>query len=187
VLYTVLRKAAVATGTEIRNRASIVFDTNDPIVTPEWLNTIDDSKPTSRVLPLAPRQRSPSFDVSWQGDDVGAGVETYTIFVSKDDGPYTLWRASRTATTAAFVGEPGKAYSFYSVAGDRVGNVEDPPPSPDAMTRPNAPPNCSAVLSDPAMLWPPNHRFRRVRVKALQRTTETRSRLRSPASLRTSR
>ena len=60
MLYTVRRKADLATGTEIRNRASIMFDTNDPIETPEWLNTIDDSKPTSRVLPLAPRQRSPS-------------------------------------------------------------------------------------------------------------------------------
>lgn len=164
VLYTVSPKKNLPSGTEIRNRASIVFDTNDPIDTPEWLNTIDESKPMSEVLPLAARQRSPSFEVRWKGEDPDAGVEDYAIFVSEDGAPYTIWQSSTTATSTTFNGEPGKTYSFYSVAHDKVGNLEDPPASPDATTHVNAPPDCSGVAAEPVKLWPPNHRFRRVQV-----------------------
>ena len=41
--------ASLPTGTEIRNRASIVFDLNPAIATGEWLNTIDLEDPTSQV------------------------------------------------------------------------------------------------------------------------------------------
>jgi len=79
-------KDGLPTGTEIRNKASIVFDTNDPIVTPEWLNTLDNSKPASQVLALAPTQDASDFEVSWSGTDEGAGIKDYTIFVSEDGG-----------------------------------------------------------------------------------------------------
>ena len=51
VVFYVMAREGLSTGTAIRNRATIVFDV-DPLDTPEWLNTIDTSKPTSRVLPL---------------------------------------------------------------------------------------------------------------------------------------
>src|SRR6185369_2519510 len=41
VAFTVLPKANLTTGTQIANHASIVFDVNAPLDTPEWLNTID--------------------------------------------------------------------------------------------------------------------------------------------------
>lgn len=41
VVFTVAPRAGLSTGTQITNQASIVFDTNDAILTPEWLNTIN--------------------------------------------------------------------------------------------------------------------------------------------------
>ena len=121
-------------GTEITNQARIVFDTNPPIDTPVWLNTIDNAKPASAVTALAPTQSSRRFPVSWSGSDLGAGVATYTIYVSENGGPYTIWLANTEATSALYDGRPTTNYTFYSVARDGAGNVEDTPSSADAST-----------------------------------------------------
>lgn len=133
VFFTISLWPDLPTGTEIRNMARIIFDTNDPIDTPEWLNTIDASKPASQVSSLVPQLTSP-FAVSWNGTDEGAGVGDYTIYVSEDGGPYSIWLANTNETTVAFAGEAGKSYAFHSVARDLVGNSEEPPGSPDATT-----------------------------------------------------
>ncbi len=51
VHFTIRPKAGLATGTAIRNHARVVFDTNAPIDTPEWLNTIDASAPSTTPTP----------------------------------------------------------------------------------------------------------------------------------------
>ena len=125
VLFTVMPKQGLQTGTEIRNGARIVFDTNAPIDTPVWVNTIDGSKPSAQVAALAPTKDSSTFNVSWSGTDNGAGVAAYTVYVSEDGGPYTLWQVGTADTSASFKGRPGKSYAFYAVATDGVGNVEN--------------------------------------------------------------
>ncbi|MBI3799873.1 MAG: hypothetical protein HY268_23230 [Deltaproteobacteria bacterium] len=134
VLFTVMPKKDLPTGTEIRNSASIVFDVNPPIDTPEWLNTLDSTKPSSHVLPLAATQNSASFQVQWAGTDVGSGILDYTIFVSENGGPFTEWLSNTSDTSAMFPGEAGKTYAFYSVVRDQTGNLEDAPPVADATT-----------------------------------------------------
>jgi hypothetical protein len=134
VHFTILPKAGLATGAEIRNRARVVFDTNAPIDTPEWLNTVDASAPASQVLPLASTQPSASFLLEWAGTDDGAGILDYSIFVSVDGGPFTAFLTGTTDTSAAFNGELGKTYAFYSITRDLVGNVEAAPAVADART-----------------------------------------------------
>ncbi len=124
VLFTVMPKRP-STGTEIRNGARIVFDTNAPLDTPIWVNTIDDSKPSGQVAALASTQNSSTFNVSWSGTDSGAGVATYSVYVSEDGGPYSIWQFGTADTSAAFKGRPGKSYAFFAVATDGVGNVEN--------------------------------------------------------------
>ena len=119
---------------EIRNQASIVFDTNEPIQTPEWRNTIDNTKPTSQISPLSVTQNSTSFEVHWSGTDEGAGIRDYTVFVSEDGGPFIAWLMNTPETSDTFLGEDGKTYGFYSVARDQTGNLEDAPEVPDATT-----------------------------------------------------
>src|SRR5207249_2434460 len=56
VVFTVTTKSGLATGTAIQNQAQVIFDTNAPIATPTWLNTIDRDAPVTHVLPLSTTQ-----------------------------------------------------------------------------------------------------------------------------------
>ena len=149
--YTVRPLANLASGTEIRNVALISFDgqtiiaTNqinphDPAVgvdpNKEALNTIDAGGPASSVEALAAKQSSAMFTVSWSGSDDagGSGIGSYDVFVSDNGGPFTPWLSDTVQTTAIYSGEAGHTYGFYSVATDNVGNREQAPSSPDAMT-----------------------------------------------------
>jgi hypothetical protein len=134
VMFTVKYKSHLATGTRICNRANIIFDTNDPILTPEWCNTLDNTKPSSQVSPLAATQTAADFLVEWSGADEGAGIQMYSVFVSENDGPFAPFVSFTPDTSATFTGQPGSRYAFYSVAWDKALNMEDPPPTPDVTT-----------------------------------------------------
>jgi hypothetical protein len=132
-------KAAIPTGTVLRNQASIIFDFNAPILTNEWLNTLDADDPVSAVQPLAKTQRAHDFPVRWGGADIGSGVRDFTVFVSDNGGPWTPWLVNAPATEGLFTGVGGHTYAFYSAARDNAGNLEAAPPVPDAVTLVTAP------------------------------------------------
>jgi hypothetical protein len=52
-----------------------------------------------------------------------------------DSGPYNIWLLDTTAISDTFVGQPGRSYTFYSLARDKVGNLEAAPVAPDATTK----------------------------------------------------
>lgn len=136
VMFTIRQKSNLPTGTQIRNKATIVFDVNPPIETREVLSTIDASDPSSAVSSLAETQTSTEVDVTWSGQDGdgGSGVRDYTIYVSTDGGPYEVWLGNTSETSATFTGEPGHSYKFYSRATDNVGHQEAAPVDADAAT-----------------------------------------------------
>jgi hypothetical protein len=87
------------------------------------------------VAPLPATSPTAQFDVSWAGDDGdGSGVQSYTIFVSVDDGEFLPWLVGTPETSATFEGEHGRTYRFYSIATDNVGYTEAAPPAADAQT-----------------------------------------------------
>lgn len=135
VTYLVRPQANLATGTKIEGQASIVFDTNAPIVTNRVSNTIDAVGPTSRITPLLIRSW-PSIVVSWSGQDDtgGSGVAGYDVYVAIDGGPFDRWLTNVPLTSAVYEGEVGRQYSFRSVAIDNVGNREEKSTT-DAVTR----------------------------------------------------
>jgi hypothetical protein len=150
--YTVQPKAELPTGTLIRNVARIVFDANDPIDTnqvdphdaskgtdpaKEAFNTLDAGPPTSNVEGLPHVEHSSSFTISWSGQDDpgGSGIASYDIYVAVDGGDPSLLIANTTDTSATFIGQPNHTYSFYSLATNNVGHVEDAPAVADASTR----------------------------------------------------
>jgi hypothetical protein len=136
VLFTVKARSGLSTGTEVRNKATIVFDVNDAIETPEWKNTLDTERPASEVLALPETVGCDGrFLVEWSGADEGSGIGDYSIFVSENDGPFTVWLQNTRATDATFQGRSGAVYGFYSVARDHTGNTETAAPTPDAMTQ----------------------------------------------------
>jgi len=134
ISFRVRPASGLTNGHVITNQARIVFDVNPPIDTPVVTNTIDAEAPTSSVDPL-PETSPEVFTVSWTGDDgSGSGVAFYDVYVSIDGGDFELWKASIAETQAAFAGEDGHTYGFYSVATDNVGHVEGAPTEPDATT-----------------------------------------------------
>jgi hypothetical protein len=97
VAYTVAPKAGLASGTVIRNVATIGFDANPPIATnqvddedaskgtdpnKEAKVTIDSAAPSSQMKALATRS-GPFISLSWSGaDDAnGSGLAGYTVML----------------------------------------------------------------------------------------------------------
>ena len=73
ISYTISPKPGLPSGTEILNRASIVFDFNDPIETPLVRNTLDAAAPQSSVAPLPPATYNNAFEIQWSGEDDTGG------------------------------------------------------------------------------------------------------------------
>ncbi|MFH0728892.1 MAG: RHS repeat-associated core domain-containing protein [Pseudomonadota bacterium] len=148
ISFAVKPKDNLASGTAIRNVATIQFDgglvidTNqvnpldpnegtDPAK--EALITVDTATPTSAVSPL-PDLVQATFVVVWSGQDSDAGIAGYDIWVQEKDGPWTLWKSNVAETSAEFTGVTGSIYYFYSVAEDNAGNREAAPAQADTDT-----------------------------------------------------
>jgi hypothetical protein len=145
VTYSIRLKSSLPSGTEIRNRATIVFDFNDPIETNEVLNTLDIAAPISSVLSMT-QPHSEQFNVSWFGSDgYGSGVSDFDIYVSRDGGPFEIWLWNTTNYSSTYIGEFGRTYAFYSVARDHVGNTESTALVPDLIVTPTPPIKSLAV------------------------------------------
>jgi hypothetical protein len=135
IVFSIMPKTGLNSGTAIRNRASIIFDDNAPIVTNEWSNTVDGEAPMSQVQALNNVQPGSQFVVHWSGSDAGSAVRDYSVFVSYNNGPWQAWLSNTTATSATYHAAAAGNYAFYTIARDDAGNVEAPPASPDAMTQ----------------------------------------------------
>ena len=159
VTFLIRPKIGLATGTQITNSASIIFDVNPPIGTPEILNTIDDGAPSSNVLPLPASTTDTEITVQWTGQDDqnGSGIASYDVYLSIDGSPFYVWESTEN-TSAVLNGQPGHTYAFYSVATDNVGNREATPneadttiliipPDIDNDSIPDAEDNCPTVAN----------------------------------------
>jgi hypothetical protein len=133
VSFSVGLNESLKTGDEIRNRATIVFDTNKPIATNEYINTLDTDKPESRVMSLEATIND-RFMVNWTGSDKGSGIAGYMVYVLENDTLLSPWKIRTTETTSQFSGTIGSTYKFYSVAIDNVFLLESDPASYDAWT-----------------------------------------------------
>ncbi len=134
VEYSIRPKLNLTDGDRIQAEAEIVFDLNEPINTPVYSNAIDDTAPSSNVIPL-PDASPEEFLVSWTADDgLGSGVAGYDVYVSVDGRAFELWLKDSTEASATYVGEVGRSYAFYTVATDQLGLVEEVPAVADAET-----------------------------------------------------
>src|SRR5207248_1367829 len=107
----------------------------------------DITPPTSSVAALPAFFASTSFPVTWSGADNpgGSGLASYDVFVSDNGGPFTPFQTATTQTSAAFTGNDGHTYAFYSVATDHAGNRQVTPATAQAVTTVNGAPPTSAV------------------------------------------
>ncbi len=120
---------------QVRNKAEIIFDENAPIITNDWVNTIDKISPGSQVLPLPAVLNDTLFTVKWQGTDAHSGIKNYDVFVVVNDTLTYKLLSNTRADSIQVKGKMGSTYKFYSVALDQVGNIEELPATPDAVIR----------------------------------------------------
>lgn len=116
----------------IKNRAVIIFDNNDPIITNTWGVIGDNIPPFSEINPLPPTQDSLNIHLSWSGSDNRSGVQYYQIYASDEGNAYYQWRSYEKGNEAVFIGQAGHRYRFYSIAIDSAQNIEPAPMSFDA-------------------------------------------------------
>jgi Secretion system C-terminal sorting domain/PKD domain len=133
--FIISKKQDLPDSTVIANKAHIIFDFNEPVITPTWKAISDDTPPISKVDALSSIQTDTSFSVSWSGRDNISGIKNYTIYVSKDNANYEVWKAATSIKSSIFKGERGSFYRFYSISIDSAGNIEKQKISSDASTK----------------------------------------------------
>ena len=101
----------------------------------EYNAAVTNVPPTSSVEAL-PAYSASQVWVRWSGAAYGGGsVASYSIYVSSNGGAtWTPWLVNTTQTSAIFQGNPGTTYSFYSIATDPQGNVEESKVTADTST-----------------------------------------------------
>jgi hypothetical protein len=116
--------------------------------------TVDLTPPTSAVDELPPYS-TPSFTVSWVGEDATSGIANYDVqyCVGNCNDPVSSWidwLSGTDETSATFNGTDGHSYTFRCRARDNAGNLESWPEQPDTITLVDAFPPTSAVDELPA-------------------------------------
>jgi PKD repeat protein len=134
VSFSVGLKKELGTNATLKNKASIIFDANNPILTNEFVNTLDLDKPQSKVYPLDANIAG-SFPLAWTGSDVGSGIGSYSVYVMENDTALRAWKLNTDLKSAEFMGNIGSTYKFYSVATDNVSLMEAAPDQYDASTQ----------------------------------------------------
>ncbi|MBN2001267.1 VCBS repeat-containing protein [candidate division KSB1 bacterium] len=132
--YSIWPKSGLNSGTQITNRAAIVFAGQDTIITNTVVNTIDNEPPSVQVESLVSVQHHVAFAVTWSGSDSESGIYLYNVYVSTNGEEYKLWQQTEK-TSAVFIGKNGAGYSFYCTASDHVGHISAIPAAADAVTR----------------------------------------------------
>ncbi len=126
VSFSVDLKPNLANGTQIKNKATIIFDKNFPIETNEFVNTLDLVPPTTSMSKATFNEKADTINVICKSEDEGAGVNSYLFFVSKNGEDYAYCGQSVTGNFAFPVidGTTEDTFSFYVLASDNVGNME---------------------------------------------------------------
>lgn len=133
VKYIISPQSSAQTGDTVAAQASIVFDVNAAIVTNNYKNVIDAYAPASRLDSIPANVDSVfSITVDANDDTGGVGASSFDLYVSENNGPYTLFAQAIPVDSAyEFTGNPGSGYCMFSRAIDWVRNAEPLKTQPD--------------------------------------------------------
>ncbi len=81
----------------------------------------DTMPPTVAVA--APPIAAVSVVVQWSGQDLGSGMASYDVLVSRDNSFPTAWLLDTTAVSGVYPVEMGHTYTFRVMGQDKAGNV----------------------------------------------------------------
>jgi hypothetical protein len=110
----------------IENRATIIFDMNEPITTNTWINTLDFEAPVTTMQPIIHTMGDSLATISCAVDDKdGAGVNSVSFFVSKNGGMFEEIGLSSENEIIYNIGDTvGNNFRFYAISTDNVENME---------------------------------------------------------------
>ena len=124
VSFNINLKDEFEDGTEISNKASIVFDSNEAIITPTWTNVIDSIAPQSRIVGLE-LLNDTTVTLKLSGTDNYSGVWKYDLYVKMgDNASWFKFAENVTDSTYEYHINNEIDYHFCTVATDSAGNVE---------------------------------------------------------------
>jgi hypothetical protein len=123
--YSINLKQTFDDGTEVSNRAGIIFDQEDIIMTPTWTNIVDAVKPTSYIQNVVPVDDSLSF--SFVSSDNRSGVWYHSLYY-RNESTELEWKVKvpkivENNYLLHFDEYQTTEYLVMSV--DSAGNVED--------------------------------------------------------------
>ena len=119
VSFIIEHKANPANGSTVSNKATIVFDANDPIVTNTYVNTFDTDYPTSQITKV--EEKDGKLVVTVSGSDTTSGIGSYQIYAFKNGGEAELAAVITQGNQATFACDPGTKYGLCVIATDNVG------------------------------------------------------------------
>ena len=123
--YSINLKQAFADGTAIRNRAGIIFDQEEVIMTPTWTNTVDAVKPTSHIEEVTPVADSLSF--SFVSEDNRSGVWYHSLYYrnASTEQEWQVRKAQIFEDSFVLHFEDLLTTEYLVIAVDSAGNRED--------------------------------------------------------------
>ncbi len=122
--FDIKLKPTLADGDSVNNTASIIFDNNDPIVTPVWTNIIDNSAPVSSITGIEEISDS-TIIVNWEGEDTGSGIYRYQLYAQPGiDAEWMPLLGDTLKTSSKLLYKRNIDFGFCIVATDSAGNVE---------------------------------------------------------------
>ena len=123
--YSINLKQAFADGTTISNRAGIIFDQNDVIMTPTWTNTVDAVKPTSHIEEVTPVADSLSFN--FVSEDNRSGVWYHSLYYrnASTEQEWQVRKAQIFEDSFVLHLEDLLTTEYLVIAVDSAGNRED--------------------------------------------------------------
>ena len=124
VTFSVDLLPGLKSGTQLKNKATIIFDYNEPIETNEYVNTLDFTAPTGKVAASAVSGNNMVLNL--EGHDTESGVSHYLVYYSTDGQDFHFCDQSMTGsiTIPVETGHSAADYTFAVVAVDNVGNAQ---------------------------------------------------------------
>lgn len=122
--FNVKLREGLSDGTEIPNRASIVFDFEEAIITPTWVNTIDNTLPSSDIISIE-ELNDTIVRIHWTGEDKGSDIYKYALYVQEGkDGKWSRVVSDTAGVYCDYRYYRDIDYGFCVLATDSAGNVE---------------------------------------------------------------
>lgn len=125
VSFSVDLKPNLPNGTQIKNKATIIFDKNFPIETNEFVNTLDLEAPVTTKAEAQWKVDKSAVRINCQSDDNGSGVSNYLLFVSTNGSDF-IYKGQYQDRFIEFTPDGGTdaVYDLCVFVVDNVGNTE---------------------------------------------------------------